>query len=163
MNAPAKQWNPWPWALIGFFVCLIGAIASFVTFALRQDMDLVREDYYAEEIRFQNQIDRMTRTRAFEGEIAIVHDPESQRIAIAIPSSHAGGNPSGTVQLYRPSDADLDFEQPLKLAQDSNVHILHAAKLAAGRWKVRVLWTVNELEYFTEREILLPRPQPARN
>ena len=55
---PKPAFNPWPYALIAFFTVLITVIASFVTWSLRQDMELVGADYYDQEMRFQQRIDR---------------------------------------------------------------------------------------------------------
>ena len=49
-NSPSQtNWNPWPWAIIGFFVVFVSCVFSFVIFATHQPMDLVRQDYYEEE------------------------------------------------------------------------------------------------------------------
>ncbi len=51
----------------GFFILFGGYIAGFIVFASRQKMDLVRNDYYDQEIRYQQQIDRVQRTAAGAG------------------------------------------------------------------------------------------------
>ena len=61
--APAGR-NPWPIAIVSYFIIFIAFIAWFITFAMRQKMDLVRDDYYDQEIRFQQQIDRVQRTQS---------------------------------------------------------------------------------------------------
>src|ERR1043166_2848691 len=49
-----KGRNPWPTAIIGYFVVFISFLIGFVAFASRQKVDLVQKDYYAEEILFRN-------------------------------------------------------------------------------------------------------------
>ena len=48
---PKKSLNPWPYAVIGFFVVFISLIVIFIVFSLGQEIQLVRPDYYEEEIR----------------------------------------------------------------------------------------------------------------
>ena len=52
---------PGPAAIVGSFVILHfpGVVVIFIAWAVRQDMDLVRKDYYEDEIRFQESIESL--------------------------------------------------------------------------------------------------------
>ena len=65
MNNTASQSKSslWPYAIAGYFALAITGIAIFITWAVRQNMDLVRSDYYEHEILFQKHIDAVNRTR----------------------------------------------------------------------------------------------------
>ena len=67
--------NYWPHAIIAWFVIFAAALGAWVTVAVRQKMDLVRADYYEEEVRYQGQVDRLNRTAALRSEVAIEHFP----------------------------------------------------------------------------------------
>ncbi len=157
MNAaaalPRPAFNPWPYALIAFFTVLITVIASFVTWSLRQDMELVGKDYYDQEMRFQQRIDSTKRAQAFGGQVAIVHD--AGRITVTLPAAHAAKHPVGIVRLYRPSDAKLD--QEMKLAVDATgTQQLAVPGLRSGLWKARVSWTVGTEEFFRDETLIIP-------
>ena len=150
---PKPAFNPWPYALIAFFTVLITVIASFVTWSLRQDMELVGADYYDQEMRFQQRIDSTRRAQAFAGQIAIVHD--AGRITVTLPAAHAAKHPAGTFHLYRPSDAKLDRE--MKLAVDATgTQQLAVPGLRPGLWKARVAWTVGTEEFFRDETLIIP-------
>lgn len=154
MNPTEQKTSPWPYAIIAFFALLITCVVSFTIFASRHPQDLVRGDYYAEEIRFQGQIDRQKRTSALNLDIEIAYDATKQSISITLPASHAGRAVKGDVRLYRPSDARLDREFPLAL-DPVGQQKLEATALAQGLWKIRVQWTVDGQEYFVDRKLVV--------
>jgi len=156
MNATLQtiRRNPWPYAIIGWFLIFGSAMAAWVVVAVRQDPDLVRSDYYEHEIRYQSQIERMNRTAAMRGEVSIAYDATGQQIALRLPAAHFAQQPIGRVQLYRPSDARLDFEIPLALDEDGSQKVT-AAKLRAGLWKVRILWTAGGQDYYYDQSLFL--------
>jgi len=145
--------NPWPLAIIAWFAVFIFVMAAWIVYALRQNLDLVRHDYYEEEVRYQQQLDCMNRTQPLRSELRIAYDPVRQSIMVALPSAHVFGA-KGSIRLYRPSDARLDHEVPLTLAADGTQHI-DATHLRAGLWKVRVRWWLNNQEYFFDQSLVL--------
>ena len=125
----------------------------FITWSVRQGMDLVREDYYHEEMLFQKQIDTVNRTRAFTRETAIRYDGPAQAITIQLPAEHARQGVTGRIHLYRPSDARLD--RHLKLAiDDAGAQRIDTAHLQPGLWKVRTQWSANGHDFYVDRSIV---------
>lgn len=150
---PKAAWNPWPTALIAYFVVFIGCIIAYTAWALRQRVDLVGADYYEREIRYQQQIDRLGRTREFARDVAATYDAAQSAITISLPPAHAAPA-TGTIHLYRPADSRLDRE--LKLALDpQGRQRVDAGTLASGLWRARVQWTVNGQEYFFDRTLII--------
>jgi nitrogen fixation protein FixH len=150
---PALRRSPWPYAIIGFFVVFVTFVAVFITWAVRQEMDLVGSDYYEREIRHQDQIDRLKRTIEFKGEADARYDAGSSRIIVRLPAAHAAAA-KGAIQLYRPSDAKLDREVPLAL-DAKGVQWIGTGRLRDGLWKIRVRWAANGEEYFFERPLVI--------
>ena len=154
----AKTWNPWPVAIIAFFAIFIIGVVGFIIFATRQRMDLVRPDYYEEEMRFQGQLDRLNRTHSIDAGVAVDYNNRQQHILITLPREQADHRPTGRIQLYRPSNASLDRTVPLAV-DAAGVQQVDASKLQAGLWKVRVQWTVNGEDYFVHRVIVVDPPR----
>ena len=122
------QFSPWPYAIVGYFILFVTGVAVFITWAVTQDMDLVRKDYYDHEILFQQQIDRQRRTAELGAQ--------------------------GMIHFYRPSDAKLDHH--LRLAPGTNgTQQIDATNRRAGLWKIAVQWTVDGKEYFLERALVI--------
>ncbi len=97
---PRRASNLWPVSIIAFFVVFVGGLTAFSVFASNQQDDLVRADYYEEELRYQLQLDRINRTQLIRDRAEVRYDAERQRITIALPKGHATGS-SGQIQLYR--------------------------------------------------------------
>ena len=155
MSSKVNSRNPWPIGLGLFFIVFTGYIVGFVVFACRQKMDLVREDYYDQEIRFQQQIDRVRRSNPVLADASIEYDRAGDRVTVGLPSVDQT-DISGTVTFYRPSDAGLDTNVMLGLDvaghQSVNVH-----PLRAGLWRVRVQWQAAGREFFFEKPIVIKR------
>lgn len=151
-----RTWNPWPVAIIAFFAIFITCVVVFIIFAARQRMDLVRPDYYEDEMRFQSQLDRLNRTLTVNAGVKVAFDARQQLITIELPREQAGAQPSGRIQFYRPSNASLDRNVPLAVNGDG-VQRVDAKILPAGLWKVRVQWMVNGEDYFVDRVIVVER------
>jgi nitrogen fixation protein FixH len=151
--------NPWPIAIGAFFAVAITAIISFIVFASRHKMELVRPDYYEEELGFQKQMERVSRTRAFAGDASITRDDRSQTILIRLPVIPGQAAGTGQVHLYRPSDARLDRRMPLA-TDPVGRQVVDTRGLANGLWKLRVTWKAGPEEYFLEHPVLLGGGNP---
>ncbi len=147
--------NPWPVGLVLFFIVFASYIVGFVIFASRQKMDLVREDYYDQEIRFQQQIDRVKRTAPVLADADIQYDRAVAVVTVRLPSVKQN-EISGTVSFYRPSDASLDANVKLGLDAGGNQSV-DVSALPSGLWKVRVQWKAGGQEYYFERPIVIKR------
>lgn len=145
--------NPWPIVIIAYFAVFMAFLACFIVFASRQRVDLVRADYYEAEIKFQQQIDRVERSRPAEAQASIDYDLQSAKLVVQLPRESQQGA-FGKIELYRPSDARQD--KNIKLAPDQNgqqqIDVHH---LKGGLWKVRVTWSSAGQEYFVEKPITI--------
>ena len=144
----------WPLGITLAFVFFAGGIATMVVVACINKADLIQPDYYEQEIKYQSQLDRLNRTAQLSEAVKITYDESSRRITVLLPASHAGRNAVGRIQLYRPSAMGLDRELPLQFDADG-VQTLDAAGLIPGLWKVRVQWTVENKEFFTDQRVII--------
>jgi nitrogen fixation protein FixH len=158
MNATVAKFprNPWPIFIVAYFIVFITFIVLFIIFASRQKMDLVRGDYYDEEIRYQEQLDRMNRTQQINAQTAIAYDFGRQTISISLPAIHAHRPVTGRIRLYRPSDDTLDRDVPLAVNSDGRQSV-DASNLQPGLWKIRVYWTVDGRDYFSGESVVVGR------
>ena len=146
--------NPWPFSIITFFVLAILGCGTMVVFCSRHPADLITANYYEEELHFQGQVERVNRTRHLAAQTSIVYDEAMKCLTIALPPEQTRQKVIGSIHLYRPSTAALD--RTLKLEVDSTgTQRLDAATLLPGLWKVRVSWTVENQDYFTDQKIVI--------
>ena len=149
--------NPWPVALGLFFATLLTTIAGFTVFALRLNTDLVRRDYYEQELRHEGQMAREQRTRALTEGVRI--DCLDGAVRLKLPFDHARQGVTGNLQFYRPSNASLDHEVPL--APDaSGRQWVDTRHLKPGLWRVRAAWTSGGDDYYHESALIFAPPAP---
>ena len=154
MTLQTLRRNPWPYAIIAWFVVFGTGMAAWVVVAVRNDPELVRADYYEQEITYQQQLDRLKRTAAVRNQIALTYDAAGEQVVLRLPSSPGAGSPSGTIHFYRPSNARLDFEVPVAL-DAAGLQRVPAGKLQGGLWKVRVNWTSDGEEFHHDQSLVL--------
>jgi nitrogen fixation protein FixH len=159
VSPPTQSRNLWPIAIIGFFVVAILFIVTFIAWAVRQRNDLVSADYYEREVRFQSQLDSMNRSQPLATQTVVTFESAPQTIVITLPVAQVQGA-TGSVHLYRPSDARLDRELPLALSA-AGIQRVDAKDLRDGLWKVRVKWSVGGTEYFIDQPVIVASGVPV--
>ena len=146
--------SPWPYAIGSYFAVVITCIAIFITWAVKQNMDLVRSDYYEQEILFQRHIDAAKRTMALGSQVALTLDAKAGVLMVRVPATHVTRVSHGNVHLYRPSNATLDRHIPFQ--PDANGQaVLPVHNLASGLWRIRAEWTAGGESYLLENNVLL--------
>jgi nitrogen fixation protein FixH len=139
--------NPWPYAIILYFVVFIGAMATWIGFAVRNEQQLVRSDYYEQELKFQTEVDGQS--RATGANVSIDYDSIKQTLAVVLPPTAA----TASVYFYRPSDARMDREITLALKDGSQS--IDVKNFKSGLWKVRLKWIHDGAEYRHNATIVL--------
>lgn len=138
--------NPWPLAVSVLYGGFAVLLLSFATYAMRNPTDLVRQDYYAHEINYQQQIDRELQAAEWKAEdlIRVV----DAGLIITLPA----GATDGALHLYRPSDAALDRELTLQPDAQGRA-VLPISELKPGAWRVRLDWQQAGRPCFKERTV----------
>jgi len=150
----------WPLGITLAFILFALGIATLVVIACAHKVDLVRPDYYDEEIKYQAQLDRLNRTARLSDAVQITYDNARCLLTLSLPPHHAGPDTVGRIELYRPSSPNLDRQ--LKLALDANgMQTVDATALISGLWKVRVHWTVRDEEFFADQKIIVDHKKSA--
>jgi hypothetical protein len=154
MKPPTTTRNFWPYGIIATLVVFACGLAVIAVTAVRQNMDLVRNDYYEADLRYQTQIDRLNRTARLADETAIEFHAAERTIELRLPSGHGARQPSGRIQIYRPSDAALDRQ--VELATDTTgAQRIDAREMVSGLWKLKITWQVGGEEFFVDRVVVI--------
>ncbi|HQX04315.1 MAG TPA: FixH family protein [Flavobacterium sp.] len=138
---------------------IVIAFALFITFILyfvfkvqsdsQYDNELVVEEYYKQELKFENQMTKEQNAIDMTEKISISTSEEG--INITFPSDLDLTKVTGKVSLYRPSNQKLDFEVPISL---SGPHLLiPKSNLVGGRWDISLDWTYDGKEFLNKKTI----------
>lgn len=146
--------NLWPLAIILTFVLFISGTIGLVVMASTQRVDLVSKNYYEQELKFQAQIDRSEHARHLSAPAKVAYDRSRRRITLTLPPEHAAHPVTGQIQLYRPSEADLDRQLRLQ-TDDHGSQSLDASHLKPGLWKIRLSWSVADEGFFSDQQLVI--------
>ena len=138
----------WGKSIVLVFIVFAGFIGSMVYLMVRQRVDLVREDYYQDEIAYQKQIDRVARTARLSNEPALIVDSERQEVALNLPANWSAGK----LTFYRPSNGLQD--RTIQLVR--NQQAVSTSGLAKGLWRAQLSWSVGDKDYYYEDTFTQP-------
>jgi len=144
--------NLWPLGIILTFALFFCGMATVVAIAVTHRENLVSENYYESELKFQDQIDAST--RANKSGATVTCDSAGRRVNIVLPAAHLAEKFSGTVEFYRPSAPELDRAFRLDPRADGR-QTLDVAGFATGLWLVRARWNAAGQNYFLEQKIII--------
>lgn len=139
----------WGKSIVLAFVLFAAFIGTLVVVCLRQDIPLVAQNYYEQELRFQEHLDQVRNTNALVDKpvIHVVNDTLEIRYSLLDEISN------GELELFRPSDARLDHR--FMLNTSGQIHRIPVEGLPGGLYKARLRWKQEGREYFLEDTIYL--------
>ena len=146
-----KKYEIVPILIIGTFVSFACFIGYMVYQSFQLDVNLVQEDYYAAELKYQDEIDANRKGKA----IAFVFTPNDNTLTLQLPTGFEAKKVKGEIRFYRPSDVTLDFKVPLQLNEKNNQQKLSTEKLTKGFWKVKFLFEYEGENYSKEIKITI--------
>ena len=143
----------WGTGIALVYIAFAAATASFVAFAMGRSVDLVSADYYAQSLQQDQRMDAERNTRALASPPDVVHS-SARALVLSLPAAHAA-SATGTVTLYRPSDASADRVLPLAIDPDGHQPIALDG-LVRGRWLLQVRWSAQGRHYYFEEPVIVP-------
>ena len=145
------KWNWGKGIVVGMISFMIFILYMVITMSTdkKYSHDLVTEEYYAKEMKYQTEIDAEINANLLDGNITGQGTPEGW--LLTFPPSIDASTVKGTIYLYRPSNELLDFEVPLAITDGKQLIPDH--KLIAGRWNVTITWSNDSQEYMYKKSI----------
>jgi len=130
---------------------LLGVVAFFI-YINDMDINLVEDNYYEEELVYQDRIDKINNVSELPGKINI--SSKAGMIIIQFPALDTVPALDGSLMFYRPSDPWKDFSIPLQL-DDSLRQALDVSMLKPGKWIIKIDWEMGGKEYYFEESVIL--------
>lgn len=126
---------------------LFGAFIMYMVIrAFQMDFDLVAEDYYAQEIAYQDKITQKSNFEELGVEIKISQKPEG--IKVVFPPVIK--KPIGEIYFYHPSRKIFDKKFVIDLDKDG-VQMIDRNELVGGKYHIKLTWKEEEREYFFQK------------
>ena len=137
--------------IVILYLSFVSLIASLVILCYKQDVDLVSNDYYGQEIRFQEKIDATNNEKRSEN--SINHDVLENGIVLTADSVLLSKDFNGTITLFRPSDSKMDVQYTMNFVNHQQV--IESKSLKRGVYKLQLSWVSKQISYFKEEVVFI--------
>jgi len=141
----------WGHGIALFYIIFASILIYFVVKSTQYDHSLVVENYYEEDLKYQQHYEKLANSKALENDITINHDPKSENIKIKFPKEQ--GTVAGTIHFYRPSDKSKDIKVKIELDQNFE-QSLSVSKLIPGLWKLKIDWQADGAAFYKEESVI---------
>lgn len=138
----------WGYKIAATYLLFVAGIMFLVFKASNEQYDLVVEDYYEQELKYQEVIDQKQRLAALSTKVELTHKEGS--LEMALPGDFAGKAVEGEVYFYRPSDAGKDLRKAFRI--QGNRHTLSLPAMQ-GMYDIKISWKSEGKTYFHEQKM----------
>lgn len=140
----------WGKSIILAFILFATFIAVLVTVCMRQDISLVTKDYYQEELKYQDQIERMSNAAALTHKPVITASAE-RRLTLSF--DQLPNIETGELKLFCPANAAADKTFALRATPETTQVLGNS--LPKGMYRARMTWRMQGREFYIEEIIHL--------
>jgi hypothetical protein len=137
----------WGIKILALYLGFVGLILTLVSMAMRQNVDLVSKDYYEQELKFQQKINKINHSKSLKEPLS--WELKQGLLVLKFPEQFKGQTISGNIYFFRPSDAAMD--KTITLPKDtSTVLTITTKQLNKGLYKMQINWQADTTEYYNE-------------
>lgn len=126
-----------------FVVVLVAIVIKTTTF----DNSLVSDDYYADDLNYQQQYNKLANSRDLAEDLDINLQSAKELVELVFPPNL--GKAAGEIVFFCPSDSKSDFTVAIQPGED-NRQTVPITGLKPGLWRVKVDWQAGGKAYYKE-------------
>lgn len=140
----------WGTGIVLALVIMVSGMIYLVSIALRQNDDLVDNDYYQKSIAYQQHIDEVRNNDALTEKIRF--ELSSESLKLSFPKLANSQEYEGEIHFYSPVEEKRDMKLKIKLDSTYN-QFIDLKSLEKGRYQVKIDWKASKVSYYQEEEI----------
>ncbi len=141
----------WGYKIVFIYTVFVLGILTMVFLSAKENRDLVSENYYADEIAYQQVIDQSSKTAALSAPVELV--ASGKQLIIQLPKEFYGLQANGEWTLYYAADKSRDIAG--KINTENGKYAIAVPGNATGQYLFKMLWKVDSKEYYFEKNIFL--------
>lgn len=141
----------WGTGIVISLVLFAAMLTYYMIRGAQNPSDLVTEDYYEQEIKYQDRIDYTANANAL-GALQITKNVSS--ISIRFPEGFNSAAATGKIHFYKPNNAKIDFDIALKI-DENNSQEISTTQVIKGQWVLKTLMQSGGKNYYWENKIVL--------
>ena len=143
----------WGTRIAILYISFIGLVVFMVVMSVRQKIDLVSDDYYNQELAFQDKLNKMKNAETLT--TTITHKITSSDIELQFQPEFKNKKLTGEILFFRPSDSSKDFKTEVTVNENAQQKI-QLNHLSKGMYKMQITWKDETTPYFAEETIVIP-------
>lgn len=141
----------WGYKILAVYLTFVVGIAVLVIKSSNQKIDLVTPDYYAKELKYQQQIDAIKRTEALKDPVK--YEVVNNKIVISFSADFAAKQLKGSIQLYCPSNEKRDIVKDFETSEGTVT--IDVPLVNKGSHELHVNWQSEGKTYYYENRLFL--------
>jgi hypothetical protein len=131
------------------FILFAAFIMYMVVRAFQEDIDLVSEDYYAQEIKHEDKMRQIANFNELETQVELKQ--LADQISFTFPKQSEA---SGQIHFYHTSRKIFDKSYAIGLDENFQQRI-SKSDLAQGSYRVKITWLADGKEYFQQHQLFV--------
>lgn len=137
----------WGHKIVVAFILFAAFIGYMVVKAFQQDIDLVAEDYYAQEINYQQKLNKLSNTAEAGKSVAVKQ--KGGEVLLTFPDNEA----TGSIHFYHPSRKI--FDRTFDISLTDRLQKIDRSELVAGSYRVNITWKTGDEDYYQQSSIYI--------
>ena len=141
----------WGHKIIFIYGAFVIGILFMVYQSSKQKFDLVENDYYAAELKYQDVIDASARAKALGGDLIVKYEMDS--VKLSLPAVFNGVNVKGKAHLYYAADKQQDLSFDFETLNAFAAFKTNQQK--KGNYTIKLDLVKSGVAYYYEQKIFL--------
>lgn len=137
-------------AFVGFF----GVIFTLAYISMSQDISLVADNYYEQELAYEDQMVRLKNTGGLTEKPGVTLQKDKGIAQLSFPEALKADVYEGNIRFFRPSNAAFDRSFDIRLDKEGKQDF-DITRLSKGLWKIKIYWKAKNREYYTESTLII--------
>ncbi|MPR32521.1 FixH family protein [Salmonirosea aquatica] len=142
----------WGTRIALLYIGFVAGILTLVTMSMNQRVDLVTEDYYAQELAFQKKIEKINRAKTLPTPLR--WQVLDGALEVQYPTELTGQDLAGSIHFYCPSDNKKDAEFSVHPGSANKQTVL-LQSVQPGRYLLQFDWKNGETAYWNEGVVVV--------
>jgi hypothetical protein len=141
----------WGYKILIVYLVFVTGMLTLVYMSSMENKDLVSENYYEEEIKYQHVIDESANTASLSSEPVI--NRNKNIVNITFPAEFTNEKTDGDWVLYYAADKSKDVQGKLNVVNGK--YSIELPDNATGTYQLKLKWQVAKKKYYYEKVITL--------
>ena len=141
----------WGKKILLVYLLFVAGIVFMVMKAMNQNQDLVTNEYYEQELKYQQKIDECNRTDSIKNPVTALYIKDTFKIVFS--DYFSANDIKGNVLIYCPDDEKKDVKKEFVLSRGNMAFAFPYN--SKGFRHIKINWAINGQTYYKEQDLFI--------